>query len=361
MNRLEERYRRVLRLLPASYRGVWEEDMVATFLASVATDDREEAEYLADFGRPSWPEVFSIVALAIRLRIGSAGAPPRYAAWSEAIRLSVLTGMLVNAATSTVDAVITLWQAGMIPLLPAPVMLEPPGYPDAWHRVHLFAVLAGLLWLPAFVALVSGRWAATRWLGSAAATTAGSAVVTVVVTGQRMPGEVWYTIIINVLLVLALAALHPGAPKVDRRSWLGALGVGTLLFAAYAWLLSRPSAPLPPLDWAGLECVVVVAVVAVHLAGRALRWWGRFPVWTLTLAIIAFAVLGQRLVALTDYARFGTAGWHPATVGLGIAEAAAVGAAAIVLALLSARALRRLSAAAADADAWSTTPSPPTR
>ncbi|HZM75585.1 MAG TPA: hypothetical protein VFC19_07645, partial [Candidatus Limnocylindrales bacterium] len=74
MNRLEERYRRVLRLLPASYRGVWEEDMVATFLASVATDDREEAEYLADFGRPSWPEVFSIVALAIRLRIGSAGA-----------------------------------------------------------------------------------------------------------------------------------------------------------------------------------------------------------------------------------------------------------------------------------------------
>jgi len=30
-----------LRLLPASYREVWEEDMVSTFLASVHTDDRD--------------------------------------------------------------------------------------------------------------------------------------------------------------------------------------------------------------------------------------------------------------------------------------------------------------------------------
>ena len=77
MTRLEERYRRVLRLLPVSYRVIWEDDMVATFLASTHTDDRDEADYLADFGRPSWAEVASIAALAIRLRIGSAGAPPR--------------------------------------------------------------------------------------------------------------------------------------------------------------------------------------------------------------------------------------------------------------------------------------------
>ena len=32
---LEQRYRRVLRLLPGYYRDMWEEDMVAAFLVSV--------------------------------------------------------------------------------------------------------------------------------------------------------------------------------------------------------------------------------------------------------------------------------------------------------------------------------------
>ena len=34
-SRLEQRYRRVLRLLPAPYRLAWEEEMVATFLATM--------------------------------------------------------------------------------------------------------------------------------------------------------------------------------------------------------------------------------------------------------------------------------------------------------------------------------------
>lgn len=48
MTVLEQRYRLVLRMLPASYREVWEEDMVATFLASMGTNDVEDAEYFAD-------------------------------------------------------------------------------------------------------------------------------------------------------------------------------------------------------------------------------------------------------------------------------------------------------------------------
>lgn len=78
-----------------------------------------------------------------------------------------------------------------------------------------------------------------------------------------------------------------------------------------------------------------------------------FSVWTPALAVLAFAVLGLRLATLLDYARFGSAGWHPATVVLGIAEAVAVTAAAVTLTLLSSRALRRLPATA-DAAAWST-------
>ena len=61
MSVLEDRYRRVLRALPAAYRARWEEEMVATFLASMATDDPDEAEYLGDYGRPSWSEVASVM------------------------------------------------------------------------------------------------------------------------------------------------------------------------------------------------------------------------------------------------------------------------------------------------------------
>lgn len=84
MSRLEQRYRLVLRvLLPAAYRNAWEEDMVATFLDSVDSDDAEATEYAVDCRRPSSSEVASVASLAVRLRLGAAGAPPRYVAWGR--------------------------------------------------------------------------------------------------------------------------------------------------------------------------------------------------------------------------------------------------------------------------------------
>jgi hypothetical protein len=129
-------------------------------------------------------------------------------------------------------------------------------------------------------------------------------------------------------------------------------GLCTVLVGGYSLLLFQPPAPLPPLDWAGLWCLVAVAVA--HIAVQARRRLGGFTAWTPALAILAFTVLGLRVASLLDYARFGSAGWHPATVPLGMAEAVAVGAAVIMLALLSARILRRLPATAGDAAAWST-------
>jgi hypothetical protein len=54
---LEDRYRRVLRLLPGYYRSQWEDDMVAAFLDSQVTGDEAADEYALEFGRPAWPEV----------------------------------------------------------------------------------------------------------------------------------------------------------------------------------------------------------------------------------------------------------------------------------------------------------------
>src|SRR5215813_13166298 len=116
---LGERYLIEKRMLPAVYRASWQEEMVTTFLASMHTDDAEQAEYLADYGRPSWSEVGSVVALAIQLRLpglrrrlGGAGASPRNVTWSEAIRLVALIGLLSHAAFAVIDLGTMLWIKG---------------------------------------------------------------------------------------------------------------------------------------------------------------------------------------------------------------------------------------------------------
>ena len=67
---LEQRYRRVLRVLPGYYRDKWEEDMVAAFLDSWMTgdpdedsvartrDEEDQEQCRSSSGRarrPSWP------------------------------------------------------------------------------------------------------------------------------------------------------------------------------------------------------------------------------------------------------------------------------------------------------------------
>ena len=56
---LEQRYRRVLRLLPGYYRDKWEEDMVAAFLDTWLTGDPDEDSVTMEFDRPGWREVAS--------------------------------------------------------------------------------------------------------------------------------------------------------------------------------------------------------------------------------------------------------------------------------------------------------------
>ena len=81
---LEQRYRRVLRLLPGYYREQWEEDMVAAFLDSWLTGDPDEDEYIIEFGGPAgrrspawpaWPPGCTWAARALRAGT-SPGARP---------------------------------------------------------------------------------------------------------------------------------------------------------------------------------------------------------------------------------------------------------------------------------------------
>ena len=74
---LEQRYRRVLRLLPGYYRDTWEEDMVAGLPGQLADRRPGRRRVTMEFDRPSWPEVASVAGLAARLYLGGGGAPLR--------------------------------------------------------------------------------------------------------------------------------------------------------------------------------------------------------------------------------------------------------------------------------------------
>lgn len=102
---LESRYRAVLRLLPAYYRREREEEMVEVYLWDV---DRETQ----DQSRPTFGEVASIAALALRTRLGAAGAPRRYALLGAAVRHFALFAVLLQAAAAVVDRALEVTWAG---------------------------------------------------------------------------------------------------------------------------------------------------------------------------------------------------------------------------------------------------------
>ena len=116
---LEQRYRRVVRLLPGWYRQQWEEDMVAAFLDSWLTGDPESDPWVLEICKPSWAEVASVISLAVRLYLGGAGAPPRYFAWGQAIRRAVLAAVLVHAVLAVDILSLAAWSHRLLGL-PAP-------------------------------------------------------------------------------------------------------------------------------------------------------------------------------------------------------------------------------------------------
>ncbi|MBX6751502.1 MAG: hypothetical protein IRY85_17880, partial [Micromonosporaceae bacterium] len=71
----ERQYRRVLKLLPAGYRQLWEEDMVSAYLDSVTDGSR----------RRRWGEWLAVAWLALRLRLRGSPATPRAQLWYQTV------------------------------------------------------------------------------------------------------------------------------------------------------------------------------------------------------------------------------------------------------------------------------------
>lgn len=336
--RLEERYRTVLRLLPASYREVWEDDMVATYLTSVATDDLEEAQFRADFGRPSWSEVASVLALAVRLRIGGV-AGSRQAAWGDAIRLVAVVGVLVYAVGGAAGVVVRLWLTGKLPLLPAPPAEVMFGLPtDFWRTAW---DVAGLLWVATLLAVLVGHWRAAQVLALIGLVPdLVAAVLSIVDSLRGAPSftvTIWSSLFLTALVVAALGTFRPGAPRPRPGPWLVAFGAGAVLLPVLMVVTSPVEGVLVPLDW---PAVLAIAIVVAAVAARP-----RDVAWSLALAVLAALVFGLRVITLADYLLYLDPAMRPAMLTWGLAEAVAVLAVGVPLAVRAARRLRGLNSA----------------
>ena len=266
---LEQRYRRVLRLLPGYYRDKWEEDMVAAFLDSWMTGDPDEDSVTMEYDRPTWQEIASVIALAARLYLGGAATPRRYFAWGQAVRLAVLAVVLVHATQGLSLLTLLAWRrhlAGWFPALPA--SLAGPVPDGAWPTVMN---VVDCVWIVIFVALVLGYHRMARVVAALAITADLVFLLQAQFAGLLLrPLGTWSSFfLLDFALVLAMAAFHRDAPPPARRPWLLALPGYYLLVPVPVLVLQATGnlAWLP--DSAGLGCLVVSLFCLAH-APRAL-------------------------------------------------------------------------------------------
>jgi hypothetical protein len=317
---LEERYRRVLRLLPGYYRQQWEEDMVAAFLDSWLTGDPYTDECVLEFCKPAWQEVASVVLLAARLYLGGAGAPRRYFAWGQAARNAVLVLLMVHAVRGLDGLRLVFLARGNHPLgiVPAPpaTMAPVPGivWPDAvWY-------VAGYAWIVIFVALVLGYYRAGRILAVLVAVLDLVWLVQGQLTGALLsPDGSWaFWILHDLAPVLAMAAFHRDAPPAARWPWLLAVPAIYVLVAVPELAAEATGHQAWVPDLPGLSCVLVAVVCLVH-APRALSGRASAGAWSLTLVLLAAVAAVYRIVSLGDYMQ-GHYLQDPHLITVGLAE-----------------------------------------
>jgi len=296
---LERRYRRVLRMLPGYYRDRWEEDMVAAFLDSSLTGDPEEDEFAIEYGRPSWPEVASVAALAARLYLGGAGAPRRYFAWGQAVRGAVLVVMLGQAVLGLVAIVSLGWMHHLFGWLPAP----PPGAAgDVWPALD---AAGGYAYLVIYAALLLRYYRVAQLIALLAAVP----YPVYLLHMQSAYHQPWLagpwaaTILFCVAPVLAMAAFRRDTPPIARRPWLLALAAGIVVVAAPMLGLQMTGHG----DWVpgyyGLGCILVGVLALVQArtrrssSGRSASRQAADPgAWSLTLVLLG-AVAGVVQIA----------------------------------------------------------------
>lgn len=293
MSLLDERYRYWLRLLPASYRAEREEEMVSAFLEG--SPDVSDA----DGPRPRWSEIASVAALAVRVRLGGAGAAPRFFSWGETVRLVALLGLLFQALAGVLAVTTALHRYGMIGTVD-PSLAQAVGPLGSFERLaNILRSMAGAIWIAPFVALVLGQVRTAKGLALLA-----FVAELYVLTGQ--PGTLFWLLTWLPMPAVALAALWIGFHRdirPSRRSlWLLVPPLaGGVAFDALFRLVASPHTPAwwwPWLDPLGLATALTLGAGVGYVCAHLRDPGRRTPSWPLALAILAVPVLCARLAVL---------------------------------------------------------------
>ncbi|EST36022.1 hypothetical protein [Streptomyces roseochromogenus] len=293
---LEARYRSVLRLLPAYYRREREEEMVETYLEDLDRDTLDQS-------RPTLGEVASIAGLAVRSRLGAAGAPRPYVLLGSAARLFALAAVLLLAASAVVEPVLQLtWSftrggaerrwfvSGFIGhgVLAGTVAVAQWILPLGWAAAY-FALLYGrrrLARIGVLVAALPTLWPLLRSVTD--------------VTPLPEPSFVAALALLAWLPALALcAAHHRDAPPARLPA-----GTPGLVFMATCVVTGASLVLLPAVSdlvWGPANCFVVGALG--WLLWRVRRTDRVAPGDGLALAVLGLLLLAARVAALYPWIR----------------------------------------------------------
>ncbi|MEU4829285.1 hypothetical protein [Streptosporangium sp. NPDC023615] len=297
MSLLEDRYRNVLRLLPASYRAGREEEMVGAFLeGSSGLSD-------ADNPRPRWSEIASVAALSLRVRLGGAGAAPRFIAWGRAVRLVAVLGLLFHATVSCawlLYAVLDSWSTGR-PVVGGEIWSAEWVSQAAWTIGHL-------LWIAVFVTLARGRPRAAKVLALLALA---SFYAPLLQGGPGTGDAVVHGLLFAVPALALVAGFHRDAPPPRLPRWAAALPVVTgvplyVITSALGSLGMSESVDWRLWSWvwpwlsnSGTACLAFLVASAICLGRRPRVPGGRDPSPPLALAILSVPVTLAHVAYLT--------------------------------------------------------------
>ncbi|QPP06203.1 hypothetical protein G4Z16_07120 [Streptomyces bathyalis] len=327
---LEQRYRRVLRMLPASYRAEREEEIVDTYLEDFDEYEREEL-------RPSWREVASIAALAVRTRMGGPRAEPRYAVAGATVRLFALLSILMHGARELTDRALSLaWYSGA-PAHESALFIsafEAHGVMEGVRATCLW--LLPLCWVAAYAALLRDR-RRTAFVFTVLANLPGLTFVVDWATGWPVSLD-GYSVAFAAsgwLTVLAVVcAFHSSAPPARLPVPPGLALMGSCVLMGGSIVVWRDGADSV---WSsGTACVVAAGCWFAARARGAVA--AADPEVPLALALLSCAVLAERAGMLVLLMEPHMSDLHVYAAG---AQTAALTALAAALAVAGSRMARR--------------------
>ncbi|MEZ0110812.1 hypothetical protein ABH920_004827 [Catenulispora sp. EB89] len=281
---LQRRYRRVLMLLPRTYRAQRGEEILSVLLDSAPEQQR--------WPKPS--EVLSLATHSIRIRGGVTAPALSAQAARPLMRAVALLGTLYLSFLVAIVQVLGLrWNWG--------IYASDINHSDLDGHHHSFAQIAllqtaGLLWLGAFAALLLGRRRLVQVLGW----------MLVVLAASQITGG--YTALAAVpALIVAAALIATGgktiAPAQHGRRWLVALGAVAAITGALAWHgqgANEHPAQIGP----------VAAVAATVAAIAVLGGWRRAE-WAVAAAVVGGIAGIQRTLDANHYPDWANPGFDP--------------------------------------------------